>query len=86
MVAIVSLNDDKLMQFSEVNGLDETNKKKLIQCDQVQYGILKQLERAANTNNLDNIEIIMKVHIVSEKFSAQNGLLTNTHKTKREAI
>ena len=30
MVAVVTLNEEKLMQFSEVNGLDETNLKALI--------------------------------------------------------
>lgn len=44
------------------------------------------MERAANSNNMDNIEIILNVHIVTDKFSTSNGLLTSTQKNKREAI
>lgn len=35
MVAIVSLNEQKLEQFSEVNGLNEKNQKLLVNTDQV---------------------------------------------------
>jgi long-subunit acyl-CoA synthetase (AMP-forming) len=52
----------------------------------LEFGVLKQLERAANQHNLDSVEKVMRVLIVEEPFSAANGLLTSTHKMKREAI
>ena len=52
----------------------------------MEYGVLKQLERAASLAKLDKIEKIVRVHIVQEPFSFKNGLLTNTQKMKRLEI
>ena len=55
--------EEKLLQFAEVNGLDG-DIKSLIQSQDVEYGVLKQLERAASLAKLDKIEKIVRVHIV----------------------
>ena len=47
---------------------------------------MKQLERIAISEKLDDVERIMRVLIVEEPFTAQNGLLTNTQKLKRNAV
>ena len=44
------------------------------------------MDRVANINKLDNIEKISRVHIIADKFSAYNGMLTSTHKLKRHDI
>ena len=85
LIAVVSLVEERLQQFAEVNGL-EGDVKKLIKTQDVEYGVLKQLERAANINKLDNIEKILRVHIVPERFTVKNGQTTSTLKLKREAI
>ena len=74
-----------MLQFADVNGLEGTIKD-LVKLQDVEYGVLKQLERAANTNKLDNIEKIMRVYIVSEPFSFKNGMMTNTQKMRRTEI
>ena len=68
-----------------MNGLEGTIKE-LVKLQDVEYGVLKQLERAANTNKLDNIEKIMRVYIIAEPFTFKNGLMTNTQKMRRTEI
>jgi long-subunit acyl-CoA synthetase (AMP-forming) len=85
LVAVVTLKEDKLLEYAEVNGL-EGNLKELIRLSQVEFGVLKQLEKAANLSKLDSLEKILKVHISSEQFSQKNGMLTNTEKMRRQEI
>jgi len=85
LVAVVTLSEERLLQFADVNGL-EGDIQTLVNTQDVEYGVLKQMERTANTSKLGNIEKILRVHISAEKFSAQNGLLTNTHKLKRQEL
>ena len=77
LVAVVTLNDEKLQQFIEVNGID-VDKENIDKSKDIEYGILKQLERTAIQNKLDPAEKIVRVHISKEKFSSKNGMLTNT--------
>lgn len=85
LVAVVTLKEDKLLEYAEVNGL-EGNVKELVRQKQVEFGVLKQLEKAANLNKLDFLEKIQRVHISSEPFSQKNGLMTNTQKLRRQEI
>lgn len=77
LIAIVTLDQDKLQQFIEVNGI-EVDKDNIDKSKDIEYGVLKQLERAAIQNKLENAEKIVRVHISKEKFSSKNGMLTNT--------
>ena len=70
------------MQFADVNGL-EGDMESLIKMPEVKHGVLKQLERAADLNKLDEVEFIRAVSITLEAFSQNNGLLTNTMKMRR---
>lgn len=38
------------------------------------------------SNGLDEIEMISRVHLIEEKFSVSNGMLTNSQKFKRKEI
>ena len=82
---MVSLKEEKMLEYAEVNGL-VGNINEFVRSQDVEYGVLKQLERAANTNKLDSIERIMRVHITKEPFSYKNGLMTNTQKMRRQEI
>ena len=62
LVAIVHLNQEKLLQYAQVNGLEDEIEN-LKKCKDVEYGVLKQLDRLAITNNLKNFEKIRQVHI-----------------------
>lgn len=46
LIAVVYLNQEKLQQFIEVNGI-EVEKDNIEKSKDVEYGVLKQLERAA---------------------------------------
>ena len=85
LVAVISVVEEKMLQFADVNGL-ECTLQELVKLQDVEYGVLKQLERAANMNKLDNIEKIMRVYLTSEPFTYKNGLLTNTQKMRRTEI
>ena len=76
-VAIVHLDQEKLFQFAEVNGL-EKDAKKLILMQEVEYAVLKQCERAAECNKLDSHEHIVSLYITTEAFSIINKMLTKT--------
>ena len=56
----------------------EVEKENLEKSKDVEYGVLKQLERAAIQSKLDPAEKIVRVCISKEKFSSKNGMLTNT--------
>lgn len=55
LVAVVCLDQQKLEQFCEVNGLD-SGSEELFNNQDVKYGVIKQLERAANQNKLNQNE------------------------------
>ena len=85
LVAVASLKEEKLLEYAEVNGL-EGSINDFVKSQDVEYGVLKQLERVANSCKLDKVERIMRVHITKEPFSYKNGLMTNTQKMKRTEI
>ena len=51
-----------------MNGLED-EVENLKKCKDVEYGVLKQLDRLSITNNLKNFEKIRQVHIAQEDFS-----------------
>ena len=85
LVAVVTLNEDKLLEYAEVNGL-EGGVKELCRQKQVEFGVIKQLEKAGNANKLDSLEMIQRVHISLDPFSQKNGMMTNTQKMRRQEI
>lgn len=85
LVAIVTLAEDKLIEYGEVNGL-EGNIKDLMCNRAVEDGLLKQFDKLAVAQKLDSTERIHRVHIAGEPFSQKNGLMTNTQKLKRQEI
>ena len=68
-----------------MNGIDY-NKENIDKSKDIEYGVLKQLERAAIQSKLDPAERIVRVLISKEKFSSKNGMLTNTQKLARSTI
>ena len=52
----------------------------------LEYAVLKQLERAAVTNNLAPVEYVKAVIFAPDTFSQANGQVTNTMKLKRHKI
>jgi long-subunit acyl-CoA synthetase (AMP-forming) len=85
LVAIVHLDQAKLNQFAEVNGLPK-DPQKLITMQEVEYGVLRQIEQSANHNKVDYHERIANIHITSEEFTQKNNMLTKTQKLKRQEI
>lgn len=85
LVAIVHLNEEKLKQFAFVNNFKE-DLADLLNLKDVEIGVLKQLERMANTNKLSEVEKIRRILIIDQPFTAQAGLLTSSQKMKRHAI
>ena len=77
LVAVVSCVEERLLQYADVNGI-HGDFKQLIKSPDVEYGVLKQLERLAHLKGLSTIEKITRVHIVEEPFSTKNGLLSGT--------
>lgn len=84
-VAIIHLDQEKLLQFADVNGLGK-DKDSLINMQEVQYAVLKQCQRAAECNKLDTHEHIVSLYITPNEFSILNKMLTKTHKLKRSEI
>lgn len=68
LVAVVTLNDDKLQQYAEVNGI-VGDKENLLNSRDIEFGIIKQLERIAINNKLEETEKIQKVFVVKDAFS-----------------
>ena len=77
LVAVATLDQEKLKTFANVNGLSG-NIETLCKSVDVEFAVLKQLDRAAKINELDNVEYIARVHIYKERFSVDNGLVTGT--------
>ena len=73
----MTLNDDKLQQYAEVNGIVGDNES-LLNSRDIEFGIIKQLERIATNNKLEETEKIQKVFVVKDAFSQKNGMMTNT--------
>ena len=75
LIAIVSLDQEKLQQYAHVNGLQDLENEQLIRTQDVEFAVLKQLERISNMHNLDKVERIVRVHITGEPFSYKNGVV-----------
>ena len=85
LVAVVTLHEDQLRQFATVNDFKQ-DLKDLVKMPDIEYGVLKQLEKAGEVNGLAEVEIVKRVVIYSEPFTPANGLLTNSQKMKRLAV
>ena len=64
----------------------EGDQEALMELPDLEYAVLKQLERAAVTNNLAPVEYVKAVIFAPDTFSQANGQVTNTMKLKRHNI
>ena len=85
LVAVVTLNQDKINQMHKMNYNDEVQHF-TVNNQEIESAILKQFDQLASKNNLEQINRIRRVHIAAEPFTFKNGLLTNTQKMKRHTI
>ena len=85
LLAIVYLDDEKLRQYADVNGLSMSIKE-LLKDAELKQLVLKQLERAASLNKLDEIEEVKDILILQEPFSVKNSMLTDLKKLRRKEI
>ena len=85
LLAIVYLDDVKLRQYADVNGLNMSIKE-LLKDAELKQLVLKQLERAASLNKLDEIEEVKDILILQEPFSVKNNMLTDLKKLRRKEI
>ena len=46
-------------------------------------GVLNQLHRVADVNNLSQVEKVKRVLVIDKPFTVQSGLITNSQKLKR---
>ena len=74
-----------MIEYANVCGI-EGDYIQLCKNIEIETGVLKSFEKVAEANNLEPIETIMRVAIVPEKFSVENGCCTNTQKLKRPEI
>ena len=68
LIAIVTLKEDKLKQYADVNGIYE-EPESLYKSRDIEFAILKQLERIAEKNKMEEYEKIIRVLVVKDHFS-----------------
>ncbi|XP_067936830.1 long-chain-fatty-acid--CoA ligase 5-like [Watersipora subatra] len=85
IVAIVVPDEETLPDYAKSKlGLDSTDMVELCASDDVKSAIMTGMAKVAKESNLKGFEQVKDIHLLSEPFSVENGLLTATFKVRRQ--
>eukprot|EP00826_Nyctotherus_ovalis_P056083 TRINITY_DN750_c0_g2_i5.p1 TRINITY_DN750_c0_g2~~TRINITY_DN750_c0_g2_i5.p1 ORF type:complete len:589 (+),score=134.18 TRINITY_DN750_c0_g2_i5:453-2219(+) len=82
LVGVLVPNKKNVEKWASDNGVEESYEE-VCKNKELNATILKDLSRLGHEKKLVGFEIIKKLHITSEPFTVENGLLTPTLKVKR---
>lgn len=68
------------------NNLDEGEWRRIFEHERLRKAVLQDLARVGNTLGLPRVEIPAQLHICTEIWSSENGLLTDSLKLRRRNI
>eukprot|EP00475_Leptophrys_vorax_P023842 TRINITY_DN3282_c0_g1_i1.p1 TRINITY_DN3282_c0_g1~~TRINITY_DN3282_c0_g1_i1.p1 ORF type:complete len:742 (-),score=225.71 TRINITY_DN3282_c0_g1_i1:1064-3289(-) len=85
LVAVIIPDEEYLANWAEKNGLGKIAFKELIAKSEVKSAINADILRVCQAAKLHGFEIPKALHLDSELFSMENGILTPTMKLKRNA-
>ncbi|ORX52029.1 acetyl-CoA synthetase-like protein [Hesseltinella vesiculosa] len=83
LVAVVVPDPDTLPSFAKAHGIDTTELASLCRDPKLNKLVLAHLTKAAKHGKLLGFEIPRAIHLESEAFSIESGILTPTMKLKR---
>jgi len=86
LVAIVVLDKDQLMLNAVNSGLETMSIEMLMRSEEIENAVLAQLAQLCKARNLGQSEKIQRIVVSMEPFTFQNGMLTNSHKIRRDVI
>jgi len=87
LVAVVVPDAPILKQWYKGNVKDNgVSLEQMVKQKQVRDYILAELQKIGKENKLNSMEQVKAVHVTSDPFSIENGLLTPTMKSKRPQL
>jgi len=84
LVAIIVPDFESLKIWANSNPqLKSLTNQQLVQDSRVVAFLLQQIDEVSKSEGLKGFEMVKKIHVIPDDFSADNGLLTPTMKLKR---
>jgi long-chain acyl-CoA synthetase len=74
---------DTLKPWAEQNGFKATTFEEVCNNPKAKAAVLKTLAEHCKKNELKGFEIVRNIHLTSEQFTPENGILSPTFKLKR---
>ncbi|TPX38595.1 hypothetical protein SeMB42_g06645 [Synchytrium endobioticum] len=85
-VAIIVPDFEVLISWASDNGFEELNPEELCKNEKVKSMILEDMVALGKDNGLLGFELPKAIHLTTQAFSVENGLLTPTFKSKRSQL
>ena len=89
LVAIVVPNEEMALAWAknqDDSRLAQASFADVCKSEKLNSYLLKEIRQLSKEGNLNSLEVVKAIHIESEQFSVENGLLTPTFKMKRKQM
>lgn len=86
VTAIVSPNEVNIRELAEKLGKDTDDLGRLYRDEDLEKAVVDELTKFGTANGLIPMEVPVYVKLVTEKWTPENGLVTETLKTRRKQI
>lgn len=89
IVAIIVPDEEPVRTWAKQNNYDhlaQASFEEICKSEELRKSILADIKQISEANNLNSLEVVRAIHLSSELFSVENGLLTPTFKIKRKQM